>query len=86
MIDRKELEQLAARMRLRGALVTVTNDRDGHVAQIRISGAKGIGPFPMSPLSAAERMREFLFKDRPVVSVHAMTPAMCESIAVDLFR
>lgn len=62
MTDRKELEKLAGEMRKRGATVTIDHDRDGYISDITIAGAKGIGPHPMPPISAAERMREFLSK------------------------
>lgn len=61
MTDRKELETLMARMRRQAsATIVVKHDEDGWIDSIQISGARGIGPHPMGPISAAERMREFL--------------------------
>lgn len=62
MTDRKEIERLAGDMRKIGAVVTIIHDRDGYIDRVTIAGAKGIGPHPMSPLAAAERMRDFLSK------------------------
>lgn len=61
-IDRRELENLVSRMEAHGAACIVTHGREGYIEEIQISGAKGIGPHPMSPLSAAERMREWLWQ------------------------
>jgi len=60
MTDPREIRSLAARMEAKGATVTLTNDADGYLARVQIEGAKGIGPFPMPLISAAERMREWL--------------------------
>ncbi|MDO8357295.1 MAG: hypothetical protein Q7U76_12970 [Nitrospirota bacterium] len=76
MTDRKELEGLAGAMRLKGATVTIDHDGEGYIHRITIAGAKGIGPLPMTPISSAERMREFLFKNRPRILVHDMTPPL----------
>lgn len=60
MTDDKEIRLLVCRMRLAGAAVIVATDREGYVDSVQISGAKGIGPYPMGPIGAAERMREWL--------------------------
>ena len=61
MTDRRELEALVAKARARGAEVEVTEDHAGYVDSIRVwKGLPGVGPYPMSPLSAAERLREAL--------------------------
>jgi hypothetical protein len=62
MTNTAELNSLIAKMSNNGCDVTCTRDAEGRYTEIAISGAKGIGPFPMSPISAAERMREFLAK------------------------
>jgi hypothetical protein len=60
MTDRKELLNLSLRMQAYGARVGFIHDGDGYIHSILIEGAKGIGISPMSPISAAERMREWL--------------------------
>jgi len=61
MTDPRELNELITRMKRYGAVVTVTPSADDPFNEIQISGAKGIGPHPMSPIYAAERMREWLW-------------------------
>lgn len=60
MTDRRELEALIAKACRAGATVTVQHDSDGYIDSIAVAGLRGVGPFPMSPLSFAERMRERL--------------------------
>ena len=60
MTDRKELEALAARMEAKGATITFKTGSDGWISSVQIENAKRIGSHPMSPVSAAERMREWL--------------------------
>lgn len=67
MTDEKELRQLIQDIRDRGAIVTVTLDEAARLQEgrelidsVQIEGVKGIGPHPMSPVAAAEAMREAL--------------------------
>ena len=62
MTDRKDLLELAGRMRQRGATV-VFGYIDDRMTFARITGAKGIGTQTMSLLSAAERMRQWLYEN-----------------------
>lgn len=60
MVDRKELEALIVKAQAAGATVTVDRDatEGDHPIRVRVIGLKGVGSFPMSPLSFAERMRK----------------------------
>ena len=66
MTDRKEIERLVRLMLATGARVDVRHDADGYIDTIQIAqcvpqaGRRTIGPHPMSPIAAAERMREYL--------------------------
>lgn len=59
MTDRRELEHLIKMAAERGASVTIGRSSNGD-ATYAVSGLKGVGPFPMAPISFAERMREVL--------------------------
>lgn len=61
MTDRDELETLIHKTREAGAMVDVKRDSTGYPIEMRVTGL-GIGHFPMSSLSFAERMREVLHK------------------------
>lgn len=68
MTDEKELGELIERARAAGAIVNVTYvESDGRklVESVRVHGLSGVGPYAMSPLSAAERLREALGKKQP---------------------
>lgn len=82
MTDRKEIERLAAEVSASGATVTVSHDRDGYISTVMIQGAEGIGSHPMSPLAAAERMREYLYriKTQIVIAHVAMMNSLEELI------
>lgn len=62
--DNQELELLIRLIEDKGGIVTVTyepNDEGRKLfGTIQISGIKGIGPYPMAPIAAAERMRAVL--------------------------
>lgn len=67
MTDNHELNELIAKARERGAVVTVTIDpvakRDEGrdiIDTVQVSGLKGCGPFPMTALGAAERLRQIV--------------------------
>ena len=67
MTSQKELRDLIARAEAKGAVVTVQIDElelsaEGReiITQVHVLGIKGVGPHPMSPISAAERLREAL--------------------------
>jgi len=68
VVSTKEIQVLVDRMRRAGATVEVRYDRvpaimegrDMIVENVTITDAKGIGPHPMSPIAAAERMRAWL--------------------------
>lgn len=64
MTDTQELNDLITSARARGAVVIVKYDDDllakeGRLVHesIQVSGLAGVGPYPMSPLSAAETLR-----------------------------
>ncbi len=65
MTDEKELRELIRKAEKRGATVKIEYDLMAEflegskiIESIQISGLKGFGPFPMSPIVAAERLRE----------------------------
>jgi hypothetical protein len=66
MTDNAELLNLIEGLRLRGAEITVTMDEEAKaegrelVATVTVSGVRGIGPYPMAPIAAAEAMRAAL--------------------------
>lgn len=60
MTDRRELEALIAKAENAGAELTVERDETGYPVAIAVKGLKGVGPFPMAPISFAERMRQVL--------------------------
>lgn len=66
MTDEKELHTLARLMQATGATVEVAYDSEGYIDTIRIdqavpkAGNRSIGPHPMGPIAAAERMRAYL--------------------------
>jgi hypothetical protein len=64
MTDTKELLSLIAKAEARGAVVTIQYDEralveEGRkiIEQVQVLGLEGIGPHPMSLISAAERLR-----------------------------
>ena len=67
MTSQKEIRDLIARAEARGAVVTVQIDEGAFeeegreiIEVVQVCGLKGIGPHPMSLISAAERLREAL--------------------------
>lgn len=64
--DTRELELLIRRVKDKGGVVTVTyeaNDEGRTLFDtIQITGMKGIGPYPMTPIAAAEAMRRVVRK------------------------
>ena len=67
MTSQKELRNLIARAEAKGAIVTVQLDEsalesEGReiITRLNVVGLKGVGTHPMSPISAAERLREAL--------------------------
>ncbi len=60
MTDRREIESLIAKAKAAGASIEVERDATDYPVNIAVIGLKGVGPFPMSPISFAERMREVL--------------------------
>jgi len=61
MTTTKELNNLIAKAEKMGADITVVwNEEDGRKLHesVAVKGLKGCGPFPMSPIAAAERLRE----------------------------
>lgn len=65
MTSNQELNDLIAKARARGAVVKVTLDpvalhKEGReiIDTVQVSGLKGCGPFPMTALGAAERLRQ----------------------------
>lgn len=87
MTSEKEIYALIERARLAGAVVTVTHGDDanahdsrGFVSSVTVTGMRGVGPFPMPPLCAAERLRDALavleaHSDGPVGPVCALFEA-----------
>lgn len=64
MTGTRELDDLITSARARGAMVTVTCDENAQCDEgrriyetIQVSGLAGVGPYPMSPLGAAETLR-----------------------------
>ena len=64
MTDTQELDDLISTARNFGATVAITYDADAQRTEgrriyetIQVSGLSGIGPYPMSPISAAEVLR-----------------------------
>lgn len=69
MTDQKELRYLITLARESGAVVTVEMDAaalegEGReiIRQVQVLGLKGIGPHPMEPIGAAERLRAVLHR------------------------
>lgn len=66
MTDTRELNQLIAKAQAKGAKVEIEWDVEAELegrqihSTIRVTGLKGCGPFPMAPISAAERLRELV--------------------------
>jgi len=66
MTSEAELHQLSRLMQATGAVVEIAYDAEGYIDTIRVeqavpkAGRRTIGPFPMSPIAAAERMRAYL--------------------------
>jgi hypothetical protein len=67
MTDQKEIRSLIARAEAKGAVVTVKIDQsaletEGReiIEEVQVVGLKGVGRYPMSLISAAERLREAL--------------------------
>lgn len=67
MTNTDEILALADRMAKAGASVLIEFDAHARTTEgrmivntVQITDAKGIGPYPMSPIGAAERMRAFL--------------------------
>lgn len=61
----KELLVLISKAESMGAIVHVEYDMDALIdegrtiiSEVQVSGLKGCGPFPMSAIAAAERLRE----------------------------
>lgn len=68
MTSNDELRALIEQLREHGASVALTYDEELRasegrevIATVTVSGVRGIGPEPMSPISAAERMREAIY-------------------------
>ena len=71
MTDNKELIELIRKIKVIGGNVTVTYDNEALqnegrqiIDTVQISGVKGIGPYPMSAIGAAESMRRALFSPK----------------------
>lgn len=60
MVDRLEIEALLKRAVAAGGTIDVERDITGWPYRITVRGLAGIGPHPMSTISAAERLREVL--------------------------
>jgi hypothetical protein len=76
MTDTRELDELVATARYHGATVTVEYDKEAQATEgrrvyesIQVSGMRGVGPFAMSPLSAAETLRAANHR-----ALHNLTP------------
>ena len=59
MTDIKEIEQLKSEAEKIGGKVDIATEGNGNL-QVSVSGVKGIGPYPMPPIMASERIREAL--------------------------
>jgi hypothetical protein len=67
MTSEKELRELVEKARCMGALVEVAHDAHATATEgrqvidmVRVVGVKGIGPFPMPAIAAAEALRQFV--------------------------
>jgi len=65
MTTTAELKKLIEMAEMRGASVVATLDEQAMINEgreifdtIQISGLKGCGPYPMSPIAAAEKLRQ----------------------------
>lgn len=67
MTDDKEIEALVAKARAMGATVTILRQLEREAGRltgrnpiqtVQVAGLKGVGPYPMSPIAAAERLRK----------------------------
>lgn len=82
MIDLKEINRLADALNaVAGVTCTVRLDRDGYVDTIAVAGARGIGPYPMGPISFGERAREFLGNLAKADQLATMAAAPANSLA-----
>ena len=59
MTNNEELKKLIAAVTAKGANVHLTH-YDDEISSVQILGMKGVGPFPMPVVQAAERMREIV--------------------------
>ena len=59
MVDRAELERLLATVKLLHS-VNVVRDDEGRIETIQVLDFPGVGKYPMSPISFAEKMRPLL--------------------------
>lgn len=69
MTDEKEIKDLIRQAEALGATITRTRDEEAFREEgrdltetITVSGVPGFGPCPMSPIFAAERLREFVYQ------------------------
>jgi hypothetical protein len=84
MTDTNELNDLIAGARARGATVIVEYDAELLASEgrrvhqtIRVSGLEGVGPYPMSPISAAETLRRANFRALHGLCRHDRRAAFC---------
>lgn len=66
MTSTQELRALIAKAEARGATITVTKcawaELEGRdvIESVQVAGLRGVGPFPMGAVAAAERLRQVL--------------------------
>jgi hypothetical protein len=67
VVSNSELLNLIEALRIHGAEITVTMDEEARasegrdlIATVTVAGVRGIGPYPMAPIAAAEAMRAAL--------------------------
>jgi hypothetical protein len=84
MTDTQELDDLISTARYQGATVIVEYDAQAKAEEgrrvyetIQVSGLEGIGPHPMSPISAAEALRSANHRALHGLCRHNKRRALC---------
>jgi len=84
MTDTNELDRLVASARYWGATVAVKYDDDAMrdegrriYESIQVAGLKGVGPYPMSPIAAAETLRPAIHRALHGLCRHGKRENLC---------
>lgn len=80
MTNTAELLSLIHQARALGADAFITWDSEAKrtegrdiIVRVTVTGAKGIGPYPMAPIAAAERLREFVARAHVLRCQHGVS-------------